>query len=86
MTLYVPLEFALETELFSKNLNARRFQVSQGHFDLLAELMKFNENAFRDFEEAVGDNERFQKFMNLASERFIFWTGENSIGTYRDEM
>ena len=31
--------------------------------------MKFNEDAFRDFEEAVGDNERFQKFMNMASAR-----------------
>jgi len=46
-------------------------EVSQGHFDLLAELMKFNENAFRDFEDAVGDNERFQKFMNLASESLV---------------
>ena len=31
--------------------------------------MKFNEDAFRDFEEAVGDNERFHKFMALASDR-----------------
>ena len=47
------------------------FQVSQGHFDLLAELMKFNEDAFAKFEEAVGTGERFDRFMRLASGRFV---------------
>lgn len=45
------------------------FQVSQGHFDLLAELMKFNEAAFKAFEEAVINGDRFDNFMKLAADR-----------------
>lgn len=46
------------------------FQVSQGHFDLLAELMKFNEAAFKAFEEAVINGDRFDNFMKLAADRY----------------
>ena len=46
------------------------FQVSQGHFDLLAELRKFNEAAFKAFEEAVINGDRFDNFMKLAADRY----------------
>ena len=46
------------------------FKVSQGHFDLLAELMKFNEAAFKAFEEAVINGDRFDNFMKLAADRY----------------
>jgi Trpc4-associated protein len=42
-------------------------EVSQGHFDLLAELMKFNDEAFKEFESAVAEGDRFDRFMKLAS-------------------
>ena len=48
-----------------------KVQVSQGHFDLLAELMKFNEEAFKQFEEAIQEGDRFDQFMKLASERLV---------------
>jgi len=46
-------------------------EVSQGHFDLLAELMKFNEEAFRKFETAVETGDRFDRFMRLACESLV---------------
>lgn len=59
--------------LISSNVNENReklyFQVSQGHFDLLAELMKFNEAAFKAFEDAVINGDRFDNFMKLAADR-----------------
>ena len=45
--------------------------MSQGHFDLLAELMKFNEQAFEMFEKAIGSNARFKRFMNLAETSLV---------------
>lgn len=46
-------------------------EVSQGHFDLLAELMKFNESAFKAFEDAVINGDRFDNFMNLAADSLV---------------
>lgn len=46
-------------------------EVSQGHFDLLAELMKFNEQAFEQFEKAIGSDARFKRFMALAENSLV---------------
>ena len=46
-------------------------KVSQGHFDLLAELMKFNEQAFEQFEKAIGSDARFKRFMALAENSLV---------------